>query len=132
MPVTYTIDARSKLIRTSCSGAVSLAEVVEHFQTLAADPDCSGGLDVLLDLSGMGTLPESRQLGAVRSAVGSIRNRVQFGACAIVATRDALFGMMRMFEVVAGDHFRAVRVFRRRNEAEAWLVSAQLDVADDN
>ena len=46
-------------------------------------------------------------------------------ACAILACRDALFGMMRMFEVLAQDSFRVTRTFRTATEAEAWLVSQQ-------
>jgi hypothetical protein len=38
-----------------------------------------------------------------------------------------MFGMMRMFEVFAGKHFRAIRVFRDLTAAEAWLVSPEID-----
>jgi hypothetical protein len=40
-----------------------------------------------------------------------------------VADRDALFGMMRVFEVNVGDYFDAIHVFRRMGEAEMWLSS---------
>jgi len=82
-----------------------------------------GTLDVLLDVNEMTTLPGSMQLGAVSTAAGSIRGRAQFGNCAIIATRDAVFGTMRMFEALAGRHFRAIRVFRARSEAEQWLAA---------
>jgi hypothetical protein len=32
-----------------------------------------------------------------------------------------MFGMMRVFEVHAGDYFGAIRVFRKASEAETWL-----------
>jgi hypothetical protein len=131
MAVTYKIDASQKIIRTECSGAVSLAEVIAHFRELGEDPACYGKLDVLLDVSGMDTLPQGRQFGAINSAISRIRQKIQFGACAIVATRDALFGMMRMFEVLAGDYFRAVRVFRTFDEAEAWLASPTMEIGTD-
>jgi hypothetical protein len=98
MSVTYCVNADRRMIRTTCSGALTLAEVIEHFRSLSADPSCSGHLDVLLDLSETDTMPESRQFGAVKAELARIRHKVQLGACAIVATRDALFGMMRMFE----------------------------------
>jgi malate/lactate dehydrogenase len=37
--------------------------------------------------------------------VARVRPRVQFDGCAIIASRDALFGMARMFEVFAESYF---------------------------
>jgi len=38
---------------------------------------------------------------------------------------QALFGMMRMFEVLAEESFRVTRTFRITTDAEAWLVPGQ-------
>ena len=89
------------------------------------DPACCGRMDVLLDVSNADSLPESNQIGAVGTALGAIRPKVQFEACGIVAAKDAMFGMMRMFEVRAGDYFGAARVFRKAADAEIWLASQQ-------
>jgi hypothetical protein len=89
--------------------------VIEHFRELYRDPVCSGHLDVLLDVSQADTLPEPGQLGPINAELGAIRDKVRFGLCAIVATRDAMFGMMRMFEVLARP--------RASSDPEAWLVS---------
>jgi hypothetical protein len=123
MPVTYHIDPAEKIIRTTCSSPLRFSEVIEHFRTLGQDSACAGYLDVLLDVSEADTLPEAGQFGAINAEIGAIRDRTQFGICAIVATRDAMFGMMRMFEVLARPYFLATRVFRGRPEAEAWLKS---------
>jgi hypothetical protein len=104
---------------------LTFTEVIEHFRTLKEDPACTGHLDVLLDVSEADTLPVSSQLGTVSAELGAVRAKVKFGLCAIIATRDAMFGMMRIFEVVAGPYFRAIRVFRGAAEAQAWLVSQQ-------
>lgn len=126
MPVIYTIDAKEKLIRTSCIGNVTLAEVIEHFRMLERDPDCRDRLDVFLDLSETSSLPASGQISAVADEIKRIQKRVRFSACAVVAQRDALFGMLRMFEVIADQYFHAIRVFRASAEAEAWLQSQRL------
>ena len=123
MPVTYRIDATEKRIHTTCSGVVTLQEVIDHFQALRQDPVRSGFLDVLLNVTDAEALPDSNQLMNVRATLASIRDQVQFGICAVVAGRDAMFGMMRMFEVFAGQYFQAIRVFREPAEAEKWLVS---------
>jgi hypothetical protein len=123
MPVTYSIDADRKLLHTICSGPVDLRQVVAHFQALRDDPACAARLDVLLDVSETESAPESAELGTVVAEVAAVRQKVQFGMCAIVATRDSMFGMMRMFEVFASRYFRAIRVFREVGEAKAWLAS---------
>jgi hypothetical protein len=123
VPVTYQIDATRRLIHTICSRPLTFSEVVEHFRTLKDDPACAGHLDVLLDVSEVDALPASNQLAAVGVELAGVRAKVEFGKLAIIATRDAMFGMMRMFEIPAGPYFRAIRVFRRAAEAEVWLVS---------
>ena len=64
-------------------------------------------------------------LPTVVNELKRIRGKIRFNACAILACRDALFGMMRMFEVLAEDSFRVTRTFRTATEAETWLVSQQ-------
>jgi hypothetical protein len=123
--VTYKIDANKKTIRTKCVGLVTLQEVVDHFRILEQDPDCPDILDVFLDLSEMDSLPETREISTVINEVKRIRGQVRFGACAILASRDALIGMMRVFEAMAEECFRVTCTFRVANEAEAWLVSQQ-------
>jgi hypothetical protein len=121
MPVTYRIDRSKQLIHTRCIGAVVLEEVRRHFITLSQDKECPPRLDVLLDLSEMATLPESDQLRTVTSDIAHLRPQIQFGICAIVASRSPLFGMARMFEVFAERYFSATGVFRSEPEAVEWL-----------
>jgi hypothetical protein len=126
MPVTYNIDTAAKVIRTTCSRPLTFAEVVEHFRALGRDPVCAGYLDVFLDVSDVDLLPTSTQFGPITAEMAAIRDKVQFGTCAIVATQDAMFGMMRIFEVLAGRYFLATRVFRGKHEAEAWLAAQRI------
>ena len=123
MPITYRIERERGLIFTTCSGQVTLPQVMAHFDALQRDPECPRRLDVLLDLAGVTSLPEGPQIRAAAERVGLVQDIV-FGACAIVATREALFGMARMFEVLARGHFAAIRTFRQRKEAEEWLDAA--------
>jgi hypothetical protein len=128
MPVTYVINAQERLIRTRCIGNVVVGEVINHFRTLEQDPDCPERLDVFLDVSETTSLPFTAEITAVAQEINRVRKKVRFGACAVVATGDALFGMMRMFAVLAGAYFSEIRVFRSPGEAEAWL-SAQRAIA---
>lgn len=123
MPVTYQIDAANNLIRTRCFGRLTLAEVVGHFRELGQDPARPDHPRVFLDLSDVDSLPGPSQLGTVIQEMDRIQ--VRFDACAILATRDAMFGMMRMFEAMGEKYFRVTRTFRVASEAEAWLASQQ-------
>ncbi len=125
MPVAYEYDRRSGVIRTRCYGSVTFHEVVAHFRELEVDPDLPPRLDILLDLSAMESLPASGQLKIVSTEMGRLQSRVKWGACAIVASRDALYGMSRMFQVLAADQFESSHVFREIEEAERWLSSAR-------
>ncbi len=121
MPVSYRIDRARGFIETTCSGEIHLEHVLAHFEELEALPSLPARLDVLLDVDQVKTLPQSADLERVAKAVGS--SRVEWGACAIVAGRDALYGMLRVFEVFAREQFAATRVCRDRGEAERWLDS---------
>jgi hypothetical protein len=123
MTVTYRIDKPSGLIHTRCAGGTTLSDVLDHFRVLSEDPDCPERLDVLLDLSDLETIPESHQLREVTREIARVRERVRFDAIAIVATRDVIYGMARVFEVFAQSQFRATQVFRALPEAEAWLTA---------
>jgi hypothetical protein len=123
MPITYRIDTQEKVIRTRCFGVVTFEEVVDHFRTLERDPECPESLDVLLDVSEMSSVPKPGNIRNVPYEVARIRDKVRFGACAIVAGNDAIFGMLRIFAVMAERYFRVISVMRSAAEAEAWLVS---------
>ena len=93
MPVAYSIDSARGLIRTTCSGPVTLKEVVEHFRTLRQDPLFIGKLDVLLNVSDANLLPETSNLDRVVAELRAFRGESAFRACAIVASSDPMFGM---------------------------------------
>jgi hypothetical protein len=129
MPIVYELDPNAALIRTRCIGAVSVEDVLSHFDTLEADPRATGArLDVLLDLTELTTLPESGQLREAASRIGRVE-KLAFAAIAIVTASEALFGMLRMFEVFSERFFSATRVFRERAEADAWLLEKRTERA---
>jgi hypothetical protein len=126
VPIQYVIDPNERTIRTKCVGQLSLSDVIGHFQTLAADPQFAGHLNVFLDLSEVSSLPDGREILAVVTELKRIRSKARFGACAILATGDALFGMMRVFEAHAEEFFRVTHTFRSATEAETWFALQKL------
>jgi hypothetical protein len=77
---------------------------------------------VLLDLTEQTSLPTPDQIRAAANRIGLSKWLIDFRACAIVVEGDALFGMLRIFEVFAHGHFERLRVFRDAGQARAWLA----------
>ena len=129
MPVTYAIDASQGIIRTRCIGNVELAEILDHFQQLSQDETCPPFLSVLLDLTELTSLPQSAQLHVVADTIRALREHVQFDACAVAVSRDAVYGMARVFAVFAEPYFQSIAVFREIGESEAWLSAQSAVIA---
>jgi hypothetical protein len=128
MPITHEIeriDENRVLIRTTCFGPVDFEQVIEHFKTVEADPDRPELIDVLLDLCDVTTLPDRNQVKSVAAEVGRMLPALNWGNLAVVASRDVVFGVSRMFEMLSQSHFDATNVFRTREDAEAWMVAAR-------
>jgi hypothetical protein len=121
MPVAYEIDHERSLIRTRCFGVTTLDEINTHFGELRSQPNMPEGLDVLLDLTQMVNAPERDQLRTVAGEVKDLTPKLRWGAIAIVAPTDLLFGMSRMFGIFSEGHFANTGVFRTIAEAERWL-----------
>jgi hypothetical protein len=124
MPIQYRIDPERGRIRTTCSGNVTLDDVLAHFDALERDPQCPPRLDVLLDLTTQETPPRPDQLRSVAEHIRAVTGPA-FGLCAIVTSSESMFGLLRMFEVYAEAHFEQLRVFRDSAAAEAWLDAAR-------
>ena len=122
MAITYRIDRERGRIYTTCAGNVTLPDVRSHFDALQRDPERPRSLSVLLDFSGMTSLPAEPQLQAAAQHVGQVEEIV-FEACAIVADREDVVAMARTFETLARGHFAALKIFRQRRHAEEWLDS---------
>ena len=121
MAIEYEIDQSLRLIRTTCRGVVRFADVVAHFGELRTHPELPEGPDVLLDFTELETFPDSEHIRSVALEVRSLQPSIKCRNCALVCPSDLAFGIGRMFEMATETYFRAVMVFRKAEEAEAWL-----------
>jgi hypothetical protein len=122
MPITYEIDLARALVRTTLSGLVTFPEVMAHFTALESDPQRLGIMDVLLDIRGMTSIPETDQLRRAAGRLHPERTRLQYGVCAIVATDPASVSTGKLFAVFARERFRATTVVATLEAAEQWLM----------
>jgi hypothetical protein len=121
MPISFELDRTVALIRTRCYGDTTLKEVLDHFQILRETPGLPNQLDVFLDLRDITSSPTAEQIRAASEGPGALGGIASFRYCAIVADRDAVYGMARMWGVFAERFFTEVSVLRSAEEADAWL-----------
>jgi hypothetical protein len=121
MPVTYEIDRARNLVRTACVGFVTFQEVMAHFNALESDPRRAGAMDVLLDLRGLTSTPETGQLRRAAKRIEPEQTPLQWGVCALVATDPAAISTGKLFAVFARDRFRATTVVSSLEEADRWI-----------
>lgn len=121
MPIEYQIDHDWELVRTRCRGAVSLQEVIEHFDRLERDAERPPRLHVLLLLDELETAPRSDELQAVAARINQLTT-LRFGLCAIVVNRDLIYGIARVFAALSESRFESMQVFRSVTAAEGWLA----------
>jgi hypothetical protein len=122
MPVTIDVDERRQRAEVRARGVVTydeLAGLITQRRALgllryACLVDCDGA-DT--DLSGT-------QVRALADLRRSVYGNEPVAATAVVAHRDVLFGMLRMYEILADDA-PLLYVARTCAEAEAWLDRQQ-------
>jgi hypothetical protein len=121
MPADYTIDVKRQLVHSRAWGHVTDTDLLEHQRRLALDPRFHPDFSQLWDL-----LAVTNHDAVTVNGVRDVAQRHLFGPHsrrAIVAADLGSFGMARMFEAhrdIAGGE-EEIRVFRRLEEAWAWL-----------
>ena len=118
MPASYVIDPTRRLVITRVWGAATEEEVFDHGQRLRSDPQFDPSYRQLADMS------EVTEVRVSSRSVETLSRGQLFNPGtrrAFVASNDAVFGMLRKYELHAESTGQIVRVFRDRKAAEDWL-----------
>ena len=122
MPIRVNVDETRKLVEVVFEGELTESDIADLMDRHLRDPRSAFPLG-LFDLCGVTAMSLSSD--SVRDAAGRVaehvNSRLEGGKLAIVAPRDLLFGMARMYEILRSESPVEVRVFRQRDEAESWL-----------
>lgn len=123
MPLSYEIDTKLKILRIRVEGSSDERKDAELTAKWASDPLYRRGMPILVDNRARTGIASSAYIAdlaqrAARSKLVSVPTR-----CAVVVSRDAQFGMTRMFALRSADTKLETQVFRDIEEAEQWLTS---------
>jgi hypothetical protein len=121
MPTFYKIDKDRKLVMSTGSGVLTLADALAHQEKLSKEPDFDPSFSQLVDLTQVTNLEFSsvdvRRLAQKSSFSPTSRRAVLVGS-------DIVYGLSRMYEAfrsISGE--KGIRIFRDLNEALEWVLS---------
>jgi hypothetical protein len=120
MQVSYTIDKERRLIITTASGQLTMADVSELKSKLLNDPDFDLSYAHLVDMRALNsTSITGEEIRSLAPDQTTIKMRQ-----AVVVSTDLLYGLGRMLENLreAAGGF-GTRIFRDYDEAVDWLLS---------
>jgi hypothetical protein len=118
MPSSYEIDPGRRLVITRVWGAATDEDIHEHGRRLRADPLFDPTYRQLADMSDVTEILVSK--GTIEE-ISRGQLFVPGAQRAFVASQDAVYGLLRKYELHADSLGQKIAVFRDRNAAEAWL-----------
>jgi hypothetical protein len=121
MPIQVRIDKRQRLVVAKVVGDFTIEDIVKGVDDSVNDPDFEPGFDVLSDHSKIGTPITVTQAKQMVAHLESLSHLMAGTRWAVVASKPASYGMMRMLAVLAERVPMKVEVFQTLDEAQAWL-----------
>ncbi len=123
MPASYEIDKHQRLVITTATGVLTLAEALAHQEKLSGDKDFDPEFSQLVDLTGITELTiDSAGIRVLAiKKVFSLRSRR-----AVLVNSELAFAFARMFSSFRGfEGEHQIEVFRDRTKALEWLSSSR-------
>jgi hypothetical protein len=121
MPVFYKIDKERRVVLSSGSGTLTLADAKVHQERLENDPDFDPSFSQIADFT------QFTQFDLSSNDIRQMAERSLFSPesrRAFIVPNDFAFGLARMFEILrdlAGE--KGIRVCRSLEEALDWVLS---------
>jgi hypothetical protein len=118
VPSSYKIDTGRRLVITRIWGAATDEDIHEHARRLRADPLFDPTYRQLADMSDITEILVSK--GTIEE-ISRGQLFVPGAPRAFVASQDAVFGLLRKYQLHADSAGQLIGVFRDRKAAEDWL-----------
>ena len=123
MPITYHVDRDARLIRATVWGDVTLEEMLDCVTSAAAETG-GPGYAILSDHREVGEPITRTQVERLVEQLEALRASFAGARWAVIVSKPASFGMMRMLSVLAEGIPMTVRVFVDAGRAERWARGA--------
>ena len=122
MPYTLEVDIGRQRVLFEATGSFPQVEALSAIHAMVGHPEFRPGFDALVDLTAVEDIPLS---GAdIRQKVRvdtDLMPKLGSARWAFVATRDVVYGLARMYQVLMEGTSIEVQTFRDLEMAEAWL-----------
>jgi ATP phosphoribosyltransferase regulatory subunit HisZ len=121
MPAFYKIDMERRLVMSTATGVLTLADALAHQEELSKDPEFDPSFSQLMDAT------QITEVALEGEDVRKLAQRTIFSPesrRAILVKSDLAYGLGRMFEILRetrGEH--GIRIFRNPDEALDWVLS---------
>jgi hypothetical protein len=119
MSITYSVDSRSGHLMTRADGVVTFREIDEHLDVEQRNRDLHR--PELIDARGATTDVTALQVRLLIQRAASMLRAADVGPTAIVTSNDVVYGMARMYSILAEGAGVHAEVFRDMSSANMWL-----------
>jgi len=123
MPIDYWIERDRHRVRTEVRGDFSTEDILRVISDVVAHPEFERGCNILSDHRQIGEPITTAQLEEMTGHLRQLSAEFAGSRLAVVTTKPASYGMIRMLSVMVEDMPLYVRVFDSMAPAEAWLES---------
>jgi hypothetical protein len=127
MPIRYAMDDVHRRLLTRADGLLTFHDIHAHLDLEERNRDL--GVPELFDARAATTDLTAEQVRRLVRRAADMLRVVDLGATAIVTTNDVLYGMARMYSVLAESEGAAADVFYDMESATRWLE--QFDSMDE-
>lgn len=128
MTVEYSIDRKRRLVITTLSGELSVAECFAHHLTLAMDPEFDPSYNELID----GGEIDNVQLDS--TSIFKLGQSCPYSGAAYraiyTADRPINYACAYLFQLFASGRHGVIKVFKDRSDAIRWLEDIEAGCID--
>jgi hypothetical protein len=122
VPITYHVDRETRLVRGVVRGDFTVDEMLTCVSAAAIDAG-EPGYHVVSDHREIGEPATREQVESLVEHIAALHRYYAGARWAVIVSRPASFGMMRMLESMAERVPMEVRVFKDADDAEWWARS---------
>jgi len=125
VPIRYSVDPINRRLLTYADGVVTFHDINAHLDYEQRNRDLDR--PELIDARGAQTTVTGDQVRELVKRAADMLRLVDLGPTAIVTTNDVVYGMARMYSVLAEGAGVVAEVFTDIDAATAWLNRVTLD-----